>query len=182
MARARLPRLFFLPLVALALPAGLLLAGCTTPGPGRYNVEVSVDPAWQAEGVNKSVTVDLIGVSPAEYGRWESVSMNAYADSQLRKDFESSIRSYDFSPRDASTKTLAKEDEIWTQWLDRGAAHLFVLADIPGVDPASDTGGAGARRLILPLKTSCWETDTIALQLKEGSIVTLTPQVPGCEE
>jgi len=136
--------------------------------------------AWQAEGVNKSVTVDLIGVNPTDHDRWANQPMQGYADSQLRKDSVASIRSYRFSPSDTETKTLDSDDEIWDRWHARGATELFVLADIPGVRDEGSPTGSGATRLILPLDTSCWKIGTIRLLLRPGSIVAETPPDPDC--
>jgi hypothetical protein len=165
-----------------ALGAGLLacaLGGC---GYGHFNMEVALDE--NDEGLRgklgktvQSIEVNLIGVNDTEFRRWEQVPMSQYW--QPDNPFRLSAKKYvmTFGGSAARKQLLARSDPIWDVWQERNATHLFVLAYLPWI--TQDQPGEGdPRRIILPLKISCWDgynwgANDIPIQLGSGGITSL---------
>lgn len=159
----------------------LVIGGCgCTPGMGRYNVEVALDPSLaDRAGGPPQVTVDLVGLNDTQVSAWTNKSMTAYwtPSDRMRAEARGVRHEMTFGPGNAGPKTLSKTDPIWETWKSRGAMHLFVLADLPGAS-GDQPGDADGRRKILPLDKCRWDKDTIRFQVQSSQIECLTPPKP----
>jgi hypothetical protein len=164
--------------------AGLLtgLVGCASgPSMGRYDVVVTMDPelANRAGGAPQ-VMVDLVGVNDTEFQQWSGKSMTEYWSPNGAMRSESKTYRYEipFGPGNAEPKTLSRKDKVWQAWKDRGALHLFVLADLPGAH-GDKPGTEDGRRVILPLDKARWtKTDTIQIFVQRTRVTCTTPPDP----
>lgn len=152
----------------------LLLAGCATtpPAPTPYPIQVELDSALQG----KSVLVDLVGVNQGNFDRWNSYPMSKYwKDGDVMRANATKV-TYNFVAGAPKVNTLALNDPIWAKWKAAGAAHVFILADLPGVQ-ADQVGVQDARRQILGLRPDAWTKGTKDLKvlIKESGIEVVTP-------
>lgn len=157
------------------------VVGCESgPSMGRYNVEVSLDPSLASRaGGPPQIMVDLVGLNDTQVAAWESKSMTSYwttAD-PLRAEAKDYRKEMPFGPGQTAPQTLSKSDAIWNKWKERGAMHLFVLADLPGAK-ADAPGTADGRRVILPLDKRRWKTDTIKIVVQNSQLNCTTPPEP----
>lgn len=170
--------------LALLLPALVLvgvLAGCGTPRPKNYDVYLSA-------AVNASVTVDVIGVNPAEAAQWSGYSMTKYWQQGDAFRASATKRTYTvrINPGQAQEVLILKDAKkdantaaYWKQWKEAGATQLFILADLPGA-PEDKTGDADPRRLILPLTPDRWPNADAPLRVlvQSNALVLSTPMLP----
>src|SRR5438876_8281031 len=67
-------------LLAVLASMVVMVSGCKTCKPGQegkkkpYNIQVNLDPSLKG----KCDVVDLVGVNPASYSRWQEYSMSNY--------------------------------------------------------------------------------------------------------
>ena len=167
----------YAPLVVLAGLA-LFVAGCNTCKPGKskppvaYQIDVNLDPALKG----KSVLVDVVGVNPVNLTRLDSYSMTQYwkPNDSMRNDV--SKITFDFISGQSLSQSLRKNDPKWKNWLDRGATHVVVLADLPGqTDKPQDS-----RRLTLSLDPCAWpdKTTNLVVQVKPSGVYLETAPRP----
>jgi hypothetical protein len=157
----------------LLAPLLVLASGCATKGPGPvtpFPVQIELDPGLK----DKSVLVDVVGVNPANEGRWKSYSMSKYWRDGDPMRADAPKWTCNFISEPTLTKTLKLSDPIWKQW--QGATDLFVLADLPGAH-TDQPGTQDPRRQILPLFKSAWENGTkeLKVRIKESGIEVVTP-------
>lgn len=168
--------LFKRPYLFLGL-ALLLLGGCASgPQPQAYSVTLTLDPAL----AGTSVQVDLVGANElTDLPKWQSYSVTEYW--QPGNPFRRDARKYtvQFSRDQPNTQMLLVGDSIWREWLNTGALHLVIMADLPGA-VTDQMGNADPRRLILPLDKAVWDSKVGTLQVlvQESGLKLLTPRKP----
>lgn len=166
-------------LVAMAAAAAAVMvgAGCSSVRP--YPVRVTIDERIQ----NRSVQVDIVAVSEADYQTWEGYSMSQYwrYGDPWRRDADKFVMR--FGQDTPSQQTLAIDDPIWERWLKKGGTRLLVLGDLPEViDDRS--GAADPRRLVLPLMSGAWDSprpgrkNPVDVRIESGNLRCLTPFDP----
>lgn len=162
-ARAR--KLGRVTILALAVGVALGTIGCG-PRAGRYNVTVSLAPSLRGS----SLDVDLVGVGEANLADWSGKDLREYfsGNDAFRTSQQDMRYTMEFNPSSAGAKTLARQDPIWKTWQNVGYDSLYILADVPGTP----------QRLVLPMFTDRWSGSTIKVEVREGSIVPLTPMKP----
>lgn len=168
--------------LGIAVAASLLAVGCSSsPRMGRFDVVVAMDPELAGRpGGAPQVVVDLIAVNDTEMAAWSSMSMTEYwkPGGALRAESKQYRFEMPFGPGNTADKKLGRKDGIWQVWKDRGALHLFVLADLPGAS-GDRPGAEDGRRLILPLDQARWtKTDTIQIVVQRTRAVCNTPPDP----
>lgn len=157
--------------------AALLVGGCATvPKPQAFSVSLTLDPAL----VGTSVQVDLVGANElTDLPKWQNYSVTEYW--QPGNAFRRDARKYtaQFSRDQPNTQMLLVGDSIWREWLNTGALHLVIIADLPGAN-TDLPGNADPRRLILPLDKAIWPKGTTTLQVlvQESGLRLLTPRKP----
>lgn len=157
--------------------AALLLSGCgTKPEPRAYTVRVALDPTL----AGSSIQVDIVGANElADLPQWRTYSVTEYwqPNNAFRRDARKVA--LEFGRGRPQAQVLAATDPRWSEWLRTGAAHLILVADLPGVT-ADAAGSADPRRLILPLDRNLWprNTETIEVLVQESGLRLLTAQRP----
>jgi hypothetical protein len=134
-----------------------------------FNVSVDRSEALR----ERTVRVDLVGLSDFDKTKWEAISLGAYwepgnPDRTTARD-EGFLLPWVFHTGAVeSRKVLSKNDAIWGKWKARNAMHLCVMADnLPG-----------QKRLVVPLDKSRWETQTIEIILRDRKIFLRTNPLP----
>ena len=163
-------------MVALsAVAAGaLMLVGCGGKSIGKYNLELVLDKALEAQP--PSITVNVIAPPKAEEGRWRSMDMTEYwnPNNQMRADNKDRIKEFQFGPGDTGMKKLSESDPIWEKWA--GSEFIFVLARLPN---ASGSGEQDHRRLILERDRAYWkDVSTIKIGVKRSELSLETAKTP----
>lgn len=146
----------------------LTLGGCG--GPGRYDVEVTLDGALKGQ----TVEVDLIGVNNAQkLGIYKAYEVSKYfgAGDNQRAD-EKSKHTMKFVAGGADKQVLSSGDAKWENW--NTPTDLVVMASIPGL--ADKKGEMDPRRTILPLDTKNWEGRKLEIQVTRSGLNVLTHQ------
>lgn len=146
----------------------LALGGCG--GPGRYDVEVTLDGALKGQ----TVEVDLIGVNnAANLNKYKAYEVSKYfaAGDTMRAD-ATTKHTMKFVAGGADKQTLSNGDAKWEQW--NTPTELVVMASIPGL--ADKKGEMDPRRTILPLDTKNWEGRKLEIQVTRSGLNVLTHQ------
>ncbi|HWA24650.1 MAG TPA: hypothetical protein VG734_03170 [Lacunisphaera sp.] len=157
--------------------AVLLLGGCASvPKPSAYTISLTLDSPL----VGTSVQVDLVGANElTDLPKWQAYSVTEYwqPGNPFRRDARK--HTVQFSRDQPNTQMLVIGDSIWREWLNTGAMHLVIMADLPGA-VMDQVGNADPRRLILPLDKSVWppKTTTIQVLVQESGLRLLTPRKP----
>jgi hypothetical protein len=152
------------------LLAGLLMTGCGTPRPQAWNVSV-------VKLSNRSIRVDLIGVTEADKPYWEGYNLDKYwsIDGDLRRKNAQPLTQF---LKTGEAWEVSLTDPKWQEWLDRGATELLVLADLPG---HFEPGSADPRRRFLPLTKGAWEKTKrtkhhiLDIEIQDSMINIVTP-------
>src|SRR5436190_5422537 len=126
-------------LVALAAMGLLTLLSVGCCPLTKLNVTVELDDAMKQRlaELNRNIVVDLVAVNPADNQRWEDYSMTKYWQPpfELRESVKGDIYTMTFDASKGSL-VLPKNDPKWDKWLAdanaKGAAHLYILAQLPG--------------------------------------------------
>ncbi len=163
-------------LVTLMLPA--LLVGCSSGGPGKYDVNVALDQSVTGGVVVPSIAVNIIAAGGPEAQRLSGMSMTKYwqPDSAERRELAPKTKEFTFGPGKTGEQRLLKNDPIWDAW--KGADTLFIFANLPG-GHTDAPGNMDNRRVELTLDKSRWETGQILQILVARSKVScLTPMKP----
>lgn len=159
--------------VAGVAAIGLLSGGCGT-SPGQYNVPVSMDQGLRDGGRFPSVEVNIFAVGDSDVSKWEGKSVTEYfsGNDPMWRDNQKRAFVMQFSNEDAGEKVLRKSDPIWQTPEWKGAPHLFIFANIPGVRPG---GGPDPRKVKLSLMRDRWDGDTIVVSLERSGVNVKTP-------
>jgi hypothetical protein len=150
---------------AVLVSSVVLLAGCG--GMLRADITVELDKTLTRDAASiPTVQVDLIAVNQSELPQWKGYAVSKYwsPGDSLRDGADKYEMRFD-QTRSAS-QMLQKTDAVFGKWSAKTASHLFVLADLPGVQ-APKEGEADARRLILPLSAGAWKLT------KKGIVITI---------
>ena len=165
--------------VAIVVGLATVGTGCTRlrPPPWRYTVRVTISQGMaDSVGNLPSVEVHLIALDTVDGMSFQGVKMSGYWDPNRRPgEYHKYVMR--FGGDSPTTQTLSIDHSIWRQWLNDGATHLFVLADLPGsfkdLDDVKD-----ARRLIEPLDPSRWSHRRLQIMLEPDGVFCLTPRRP----
>ena len=155
----------------------VVAVGCNSVRP--YPVRVTIDDRIQ----NRSVQVDIVAVSEADYQTWEGYSMSQYwrYGDPWRRDAEKFVMR--FGQDSQGQQTLAIDDPIWKRWLAKGGTRLLILGDLPEVIE-DKPGAADPRRLVVPLHSGAWakpipgKRRAIEIRIESGNLRCLTPFDP----
>lgn len=152
--------------------------GCRTfPRSAGYDLTISVsDSLTDVSGSPATVEVHVVALDYVKAKVLQNASMSDYWDPNRRRP-NYVMRVMRFGAGQPTTQTLSWNDPIWAEWQRAGAAHLFVLADLPNVfkdlpdikDP---------RRLILPLDRARWQHRAIQITVESDGVFCLTPRLP----
>ncbi len=165
---------FLLHLVSAIAGVGLLLVGCASQPKARsYGLRVELDPAL----AGSTIQVDIIGANDvADLPKWQTYSVTSYwqPGNPMRRNADKATLEFGLGKN--TVQTFDSDDPRWKRWIDSGALHLVILADLPGV-PEDQPGNADPRRLILPLDAHQWPrgVSTVELRIQESGIKLLTP-------
>jgi hypothetical protein len=159
--------------MSVLAPAAVLFitSGCGKEKPSKaepLNVQIELAPSLQG----KSVLVDVVGVHEGDIPRWEAYSMTDYWKDGDKMRADADKKTYSFSPGQPLAVTLSRSDPAWNTWLvNKGAAYLFVLADLPGTI-SDKPGTTDPRRGKLCLYTKAWPkgTESIRVTIKESGV------------
>ena len=136
----------------------LCAAGCGIP---RYDVEVMMDESYVgAEGKTPSVEVRLIGV-PAE--KVEEYARMKVSDVFTSPPSSTTTKALTFAHGEPGPQMMARDDDLWQHWFDRGFTNMFVFANLPGV---RTTGGEDPRRLGLSIEKADWRGKKIQIVIE----------------
>lgn len=169
----------------VVLWSGAVGCGCTD-SPGRYDITISLDDSL----LNKTTEVHILAVNAADDPSWRGYSMTEYW-----KALDPKISSYPhatilFTGGETTTKSFNQDTDEggkrWSEWQQRGAVFLYILADLPG-SFTDAPGDADPRRKILPLGQCNWEylkdqkdkEKGIQIRLTSGGIEVQTPPKKG---
>ncbi len=165
-------------LLHLSPLAALLLASCGlfADKPKPYNVSVAYDPSTiEFFRIFPSVEVDMIAADETTLKQLEGTEINDYFDpagvlrSSLRK------KTFYFSEEDSGSKTLAKDDKAWDNWIGkRHATHLVLFTSLH----RDSDKGPDMRKLVLPLNSARWEEDDIEVSIVPAGLLLQTPMNP----
>ena len=168
-------------LASVAVVVGLAAAGTgcirLRSQPWRYTVRVTISQAMaDSVGNLPSVEVHVLALDTVRGMSFQRAKMGEYWNPNRKADdyYKYVMRFGGDSP---TTQALAIDDPIWGQWLNGGATHLFVLADLTGVF-ADEDDVQDPRRLILPLDPARWGRKEIQVMLEPDGVFCLTPRRP----
>ena len=146
---------------------GALLNGCATgPTAKAWSIKVELDPAL----TGSSIQVDLVGANAVSLPRWESYSVTSYwtPGDAMRRDADKAV--IEFGSGKPMSQLLDAKDPKWPRWLQSGATHLVILADLPGVG-GGGAGNADPRRLVIALDGKAWKgAPVVTLRVQESGI------------
>lgn len=141
---------------------------CGTPNPKPRPWNLSITKTTPA-----SIEVDLIGVNAMERPAWEGYDMDRYWTSgDLRR---ANADKLSMNLPSGSSWTVPRDNPKWQQWLQRGATHLLLIANLPG---QFTPGPADPRRVFIPLDKNSWDADggTLQIEVQDNLVRVLTPQ------
>jgi len=120
-----------------------------------HTVTVSMaETMADAAGVYPSVEVHLVALDPLDSRVFERMAVSDYFNPNRRMTrLDKHLMA--FGGQKADTLILQRNDPIWRRWDISGAADLFTLADLPGVQPAGNQL-RDPRREVVPLHRSRW--------------------------
>lgn len=161
----------------MAAWAMILAGGCASPRAISYDIKISLaESLADSTRILPSVEVHLLALDPVAGHRFQTFPMSDYWNPNRKKD-DFVKRIMHFGQNKENPQTLSRRDSIWDRWLDSGAEHLFVLADLPGLyDDKEDV--KDPRRLILPLDPKRWQHSAIQVVIEKGGVYCITPRVP----
>jgi len=158
----------------------------------RLNISVALDKSFQDRyGMNREVTVDIVGVNPVANVRWQTYSMTSYWEAQdtMRNSLPKKTLTLNSSKLDPQVVT--SDDPVWKDWLagsaDKDPPQIYVLVQIPKTfDKAKDDkpGSEDVRRQILTTKSCRWQAGpgggapTVKLMVDADRLSTLTAAKP----
>jgi hypothetical protein len=162
----------FAKLASVSVLTACVLSGCFFLSGSSYSLrpyQVSILPDAQIRGF--SIEVDLIGVNAANLAEYQAYPVDDYfkPDNSMRKGaakYTARLTNGRFAP-------LSSSDPIWSDWAQRQATHLVVIANLPGQQPK---GFSDPRRKTIQLnaKWTNMKNNTIELSLKEDHIELMT--------
>ncbi len=161
----------------LSLLAGALaLVSCQSSAPREYNLSIAYDPVTiERFRVFPSVEVDIVEANETTLKQLEQTEIDDYFDpSNVLRD---SLRkkTFYFSEEDYQKKTLAAQDEVWKNWLDKhGASHLVLFINLP----RDGAKGPDLRKLTLPLAADRWDGRDIDVSIIPAGLLLQTPIKP----
>jgi len=123
----------------------------------KLNISIALDKSFQDKyGMNREVTVDVVGVKEADNDRWKTYSMTNYweaADTMRNTPLRKTLT---FNSSKLDPQVVASDDPMWSQWMagtsDKHPPQIYVLVQIPKTfDRAKDdrSGSEDPRRQIL---------------------------------
>jgi hypothetical protein len=162
--------------VFLSLFAALALisAGCGTPSPAAWNLNVTkLTPA--------SIDVDIVGVQPSD----ESQLMNMKPDDWwaappndlVRRGYKDMTLTTNFASGDKWL--VAKDDPIWKKWFGAGVDEIMVIANLPRVH---DNTPNDPRRKFLKLTKGTWKDavkQTLEIHVQDDRVRVVTAMQAG---
>lgn len=120
--------------------ATIFLVGCDSPGPGTYDIVLTLDPTLKIAGSQSFRPVTCLVVGVANKAERDQVLASPVAE-QINKDAEllkaSNVLKFDLSQSAGGTRTISKTDAMWKAWKD--PQFIVVTANIP--DAKAGTGG-----------------------------------------
>lgn len=149
----------------------LCLVGCG--GPRAYDLQVTRD----ASLADTSIAVDVVGAGTSLTETLSQVRVSEYfaPGNRLRAGVER--KTLRFVDDGEQVQVLERNDPIWDTWMDQGATHLVVMANLLG-DFEDRAGSADDRRLVLPLARDRWRGREIGITVREG-FLDLTTRMRG---
>jgi hypothetical protein len=162
--------------IVAALFLGVFFSGCqsvyqywpfqrSSNKPKAYTINIGLDDML----AGMSLQVEVIGTNPTDLSKWESLSVSQYWQPGNVQRRDANKVTYDFGRGKPATVSLPLSDPKWNQWLDGGATHLVILADLPTL-AVDQPGNADSRRLVLPLGKDHWKESTIDILVQESGV------------
>lgn len=152
--------------VVFAAVMSLGLGACG--GPGKYDVELTLDPALKG----KTVTVDVVGVNNAaslasldsyEVNNWFAAGDKKRVDTTNKKTFQ-------FAAGQPDVQGFSSSDAAWSDW--GSPTELVILAAIPGL--GDKKGREDPRRVILKTESGTWEGNKLQISVQQTGLRVLT--------
>ncbi|MBM4108296.1 MAG: hypothetical protein FJ255_05715 [Phycisphaerae bacterium] len=145
------------------------LVGCSSAArPTAQTVGVTLDPAL----ARASTEVDLVAVSTADVGKWESQDVAAYFAQGKAASAGLERHEMRFGGGQPTAQELVKEDKKWSAWLKDGSrSHLVVLTN---QGPGGRT--PDPRRVVLDLRKE-WPNQRIEMVVGPGGLTVLSSPV-----
>lgn len=155
---------------ALFALLSLLGAGCGSPSPTAWNLDVTkLTPA--------SIDVDIVGVQPSDEAQlmnmkpddWWAAPPNdltrrGYQDMSLTTNFESGDK-----------WVINQTNPIWKKWFAAGVDEIMVIANLPRVHDNTPTD---PRRKFLKLTKGTWKdavNQTLVINVQDDRVRVVTP-------
>jgi hypothetical protein len=152
----------------------LIGAGCGTPSPAAWNLNVTkLTPA--------SIDVDIIGVQPSD----ESQLMNMKPDDWwapppndlIRRGYQDMSLTTNFQAGDKWV--VSQNDPIWKKWFGAGVNEIMVIANLPRVH---DNTSNDPRRKFLKLTKGTWKdatNQTLQIHVQDDRVRVITAMQAG---
>lgn len=159
-----------------ALISLLLITGCGSSKPKEYSITLGYAPVTiEKYRVFPSLEVDIVGANEASLKQLEQTEIDDYFDPENTLRDSLKRKTYCFSEEDHESKTLAKDDPTWKNWLKKqGASHLVLFINTP----RDGAKGPDMRRLTLPLAADRWDEDEINISIIPAGFMLQTPIKP----
>ena len=152
----------FLRLVVSAVMSGwAAIAGGCGSGLEAHDIRLSLSEELRSAPSVPDLTVDVIGVPPAEaevlLARPVRAHFSAGDAARARLEARGALKSFAFGPNDLGDKVITASDSSWDgAWMD--AESIYVLANLPGAT-ASGAGDEN-RRVEIPRRSARWPEGT----------------------
>ena len=146
--------------------SGVFFPGCRSSNKSRaYTINIGLDKML----AGMSLQVEVIGTNSTDLSKWESIPLSQYWQPGNVQRRDASKVTYDFGRGNPMAVSFSSDDPRWKQWLDAGATHLVILADLPTL-VQDQQGNADPRRLVLPLGKDHWKRPVIGILVQESGI------------
>lgn len=112
--------------------ATALLVGCDSPGPGAYDIVVTLDPAFKPAGTQAfpPVTCQVVGAAnKAERDLLLSTSVNSQIGRSAADLKSANVLTFDPASSPGGSVTVSKTNPMWATW--KMPQFIIVTANIP---------------------------------------------------
>lgn len=152
----------------------LAAVGCASTSLQKFNLTVSLDPAYMQKTGGVVTKVDVVALGGEQAKTLDSVVMSGYWGNPWRQQLlnDQMVWTVELSPT-ADAATLRASDKLWTKSWKTGD-QLFILADITGVGPKAD--GSDPRRLKLPRQSDRWDTKALSVKVNAFGLTYSPPE------
>ena len=123
----------------------------------KLNINIALDKSFQDKyGMDRQVTVDVVGVKEADNDRWKRYSMTSYWEANDTMRNTPLRKTLTFNSSKLDPQVVPADDPMWEQWMagtsDKHPPQIYVLVQIPKTfDKSKDDkdGSEDQRRQIL---------------------------------